>query len=148
MLALDDGMRAIVPLWQEILIGGAAFAFLAYALMKVVFPRMERMIEARADAIDGGLARAEAARAEAERIPDNYREKLAEARAEAARIREDARAEAAETRATAVAAARAEADTIVAAGRQRLATERAAVHRDLRPDIRRLAADLAERIVR
>ncbi|HTF07974.1 MAG TPA: F0F1 ATP synthase subunit B [Asanoa sp.] len=141
-------MRAIVPLWQELLIGAAAFAVLAYLLMKVVFPRMEWMIDARADAIDGGLARAEAARAEAERIRDNYREKLAEARGEAARIREEGRAEAAETRAAAVAAARDEAHAIVAAGRQRLAAERAAVHRDLRPEVRRLAADLAERIVR
>ncbi|GIF50560.1 F-type H+-transporting ATPase subunit b [Asanoa ferruginea] len=148
MLALDDGMRAIVPLWQEIVVGGAAFAVLAYLLMKVVFPLMERMIEARADAIDGGLARAEAARAEAERIRDSYREKLAAARVEAARIREEARAEAAETRAVALATAKAEADAIVAAGRQRLAAERAAVHRDLRPDVQRLATDLAERIVR
>jgi F-type H+-transporting ATPase subunit b len=148
MLALDDGMRAIVPLWQEMVVGGAAFALLAYLLMKVVFPRMERLIEARADAIDGGLARAEAARAEAERLRDNYREKLAEARGEAAAIREEARAEAAETRAAALVTARAEADAIVAAGRQRLAAERATVHRDLRPDVRRLAADLAERIVR
>ncbi|GIF66666.1 hypothetical protein Ais01nite_47010 [Asanoa ishikariensis] len=147
MFDIDNPYLAITPLLPEVLIGLVAFGLLALVLMKVVFPRMEQTFEARADAIDGGLARAEAARSEAERLRDSYREKLAEGRAEAALIREQARAEATQTRAHALAAARAEADAIVAAGRAQLAAERAAVHRGLLPDIDRLAADLADRIV-
>ncbi|SNT28995.1 F-type H+-transporting ATPase subunit b [Asanoa hainanensis] len=147
MLASDSPLRPITPVLPEVLIGLVAFGLLALVLMKVVFPRMERTFEARADAIDGGLARAEAARSEAERLRDSYRAKLAEGRAEAALIRERARAEAEQIRAEALAAARAEAEAIVAAGREQLAAERAAVHRGLLPDIDRLAAELADRIV-
>ncbi|MDG4824036.1 ATP synthase F0 subunit B [Asanoa sp. WMMD1127] len=148
MFDRDNPFLAITPLWPEVLTGVVTFGLLALVLMKVVFPRMERMTQARADAIEGGLARAEALRAEAEQLRDSYREKLAEARVEAARIRDEARADADETRATALVAARAEADQIVAAGRDRLAAERAAVARGLRPDTERLAADLAARIIR
>ncbi|GIF74885.1 F0F1 ATP synthase subunit B [Asanoa siamensis] len=147
MLLSAADTRAIIPQWPEVLVGAVAFALLCLVLMKVVFPRMERLFAARADAIDGGLARAEAARAQAERVRDDYRQRLAEARAEAAGIREEARTEAAEIRAEALAAARAEADAIIAAGRARLAAERAAVQQGLLPDIDRLAGVLATRIL-
>jgi F-type H+-transporting ATPase subunit b len=148
MLAAGSDSRAIIPQWPEVLIGAVAFGLLALVLMKVVFPRMERLFAARADAIDGGLARAAAARAEAERVRDDYRQRLAQARVEAERIRAEAREEAMEIRAEALASARAEADEIVAAGREQLAAERAAVRSGLLPDIDRLAGELAERIVR
>src|SRR5829696_8321663 len=92
----ETGHNPIIPLWQELVLGSIAFAILCYVLMKFVFPRMEQTFQARVDAIEGGLKRAEAAQAEANELLQQYRAQLAEARTEAARIRDEARADAEE----------------------------------------------------
>src|SRR5262245_58251616 len=98
MFSLADAqaadLRAILPLWQEIVVGTVAFAVLCYVLMKFVFPRMEKTFQARVEAIEGGIKRAEAAQAEANQLLEQYRAQLAEARTDAARIRDVARADA------------------------------------------------------
>ncbi|HLV58498.1 MAG TPA: F0F1 ATP synthase subunit B [Natronosporangium sp.] len=137
----------IVPLWEEVLIGAIAFALLCFVLMKFVFPRMEQMYQRRVDEIEGGLQRAEAAQAEANRLLEQYRQQLAEIRTEAAKIRDDARADAAAMREDVLAKAREEADRIIAAGREALATERERLMRELRAYTGELAVELASRIV-
>src|SRR6187402_1181973 len=84
----------IIPLWQELVLGSIAFALICYVLMKFVFPRMEETFRARVDAIEGGIKRAEEAQAEANRLLEQYKQQLAEARTEAASIRDEARADA------------------------------------------------------
>ena len=81
----------ILPLWQEMIIGAIAFGVLCFVLMKYVFPRMEQMFQARVEAIEGGIERAEEAQAEANELLEQYKPQLAEARTEAARIRDEAR---------------------------------------------------------
>src|ERR687893_2754705 len=95
-LAAEGGTEhnPIIPLWQELVLGSIAFAILCFVLMKFVFPRMEQTFQARVEAIEGGLKRAEEAQAEANKLLEQYKAQLAEARAEAARIRDDARADA------------------------------------------------------
>ncbi|WP_432986390.1 F0F1 ATP synthase subunit B [Dactylosporangium sp. CA-233914] len=137
----------IIPIWQEIVVGGIAFAILCFVLMKFVFPRMEETFRARVDAIEGGIKRAEEAQAEANRLLQQYKEQLAEARTEAARIRDEARADAAGIREDILAKAREESDRIIAAGRDALQTERQTIVRQLRTEIGSLAVDLAGRIV-
>ena len=63
----------ILPIWQEIVIGAIAFALLCFVLMKYVFPRMEEMFQARVDAIEGGIKRAEEAQAEANELLEQYK---------------------------------------------------------------------------
>ena len=89
----EEGPNPVVPPLGEIIIGLIAFAILAYVLMKYVWPRMEATFEARRDAIEGGIKRAEEAQDEAKRLLTEYRQQLAEARTEAAQIRDNARAE-------------------------------------------------------
>lgn len=137
----------ILPLWQEIVVGTIAFALLCYVLMKFVFPRMEKTFQARVEAIEGGIKRAEAAQAEANQLLEQYRAQLAEARTDAARIRDDARADAEGIRQDVLAKAREESDRIIAAGKEQLAAERATIVRDLRTEIGTLAVDLASKIV-
>jgi F-type H+-transporting ATPase subunit b len=137
----------ILPLWQEIVIGTIAFGLLCFVLMKFVFPRMEQMFQARVEAIEGGLKRAEEAQAEANKLLEQYKAQLAEARGEAARIRDDARADAEGIRTDITARAREEADRIIAAGRESLAAERQNVVRELRAEVGDLAVQLAGRIV-
>jgi F-type H+-transporting ATPase subunit b len=137
----------IIPIWQEIVVGAFAFGLLCFVLMKFVFPQMEKMFAARVDAIEGGLARAEQRQAEANALLEQYRQQLAEARTEAARIRDEARADAAGIREDMLAKAREEHDRIIEAGREALAAERTTIVRELRIELGALAVDLAGRIV-
>src|ERR687890_2055811 len=115
--------------------------------MKYVFPRMEETFRARVEAIEGGIKRAEEAQAEANQLLEQYRAQLAEARTEAARIRDEARADAEGIRQDVLAKAREESERIIAAGHDQLAAQREAIVRDLRQEVGTLAVDLASRIV-
>ena len=137
----------IIPIWQEVIIGMIAFGLLCYVLMKFVFPQMEKTFAARVDAIEGGIKRAEAAHAEANQLLEQYRAQLAEARTEAARIRDEARADAEGIRQDVLAKAREESDRIIAAGREQLSAQRESIVRDLRSEVGELAVELAGRIV-
>jgi len=137
----------ILPLWQEIAVGGVAFAVLCFVLMKFVFPRMEDAFKARVDAIEGGLKRAEDAQAEANKLLEQYKAQLAEARTDAAKIRDDARADGEQIRQEIQVRAREESDRIIAAGREQLNAERQQIVRELRAEVGTLAVDLAGRIV-
>jgi F-type H+-transporting ATPase subunit b len=146
-LAQEVEHNPIIPLWQELVVGSIAFAILCFILMKFVFPKMEETFKARVDAIEGGIERAEKAQAEANQLLTQYKAQLAEARTEAARIRDEARADAEGIRQDVLARAREESDRIIAAGREALAGERAAIVRELRAEMGTLAVDLAGKIV-
>ena len=143
----EEEHNPIIPIWQEIVVGLIAFGILCFVLMKFVFPRMEETFRARVDAIEGGIKRAEEAQAEANRLLEQYKQQLAEARTEAASIRDEARADATGIREDILAKAREESDRIIAAGREALQTERQTIVRQLRAEIGSLAVDLAGRIV-
>jgi F-type H+-transporting ATPase subunit b len=137
----------ILPIWQEILVGGIAFGLLCYVLIKYVFPRMEEMFKKRVEAIEGGIKRAEERQAEANALFEQYKLQLAEARTEAARIRQDAAADAEGIRQDLLARAREESDRIIAAGKDQLVAERQTIVRELRGTVGELAVELAGRIV-
>jgi F-type H+-transporting ATPase subunit b len=149
LLAAEPGHtpNPILPIWQELIVGSIAFAILCFVLMKFVFPKMEETFRARVDAIEGGLHRAEERQEEANRLLDEYRQQLAEARTEAARIRDEARADAVAIREDILAKAREESDRIITAGRESLAAERSSIVRELKAEIGGLAVDLASKIV-
>jgi F-type H+-transporting ATPase subunit b len=137
----------VQPYWQEIVIAVIAFGLVCLVLMKLVFPRMERVFAARVDAIEGGLERAAATRAEAEQLLADYRAQVAAVRAEAATIRDAARAEAAGVRDGILAQARTEAERLTAAGRRQLQAERERIRTELEEGIESLAFELAGRIL-
>jgi F-type H+-transporting ATPase subunit b len=146
-LAADEKINPIEPLWQELVLGAIAFGVVAWVLIKFVFPRMEETFRARVDAIEGGIKRAEEAQAEANKVLEQYRAQLAEARTEAARIRDEARADAEGIRQDVLAKAREESDRIIQAGNDQLAQQRESILRELRSEVGTLAVDLAGRIV-
>lgn len=147
ILAAESEHNPILPIWQEIVVGTIAFALLCFVLMKFVFPRMEQTFQARVDAIEGGIKRAEAAQAEANQLLEQYKAQLAEARGDAARIRDDARADAEGIRQDVLAKAREESERIIAAGKEQLVAERQTIVRELRTEIGTIAIDLASKIV-
>jgi F-type H+-transporting ATPase subunit b len=145
--AAEEEPNVIIPHVPEIIVGLIAFGLLCFVLMKYVFPRMEETFQARVEAIEGGIKKAEEAQAEANRLLEQYKAQLAEARTEAARIRDEARADAQGIREDMLNKAREESDRIIAAGREALQTERQSIVRQLRAEVGTLAVDLAGRIV-
>lgn len=138
------------PLWphtSELIVGAVAFTLLLLFLWKKVLPTFEKTFTERAEAIEGGIARAEQAQAEATALLEQYRAQLAEARAEAGRIREEARVEGVRIIEELRAEAQAQAQRIVERGEQQLLAERERLVVEMRGDLGRVAVELASRIV-
>jgi len=142
-----EAHNPLIPAWSEIIIGLITFAILLFVLVKFVFPQMEKTFVARRDAIEGGIARAEAMQAEAKASLEQYRAQLAEARTEAAQIRDAARAEGQQIIEELRAQAQQESARIVARGEEQLAASRQQVLTELRGQIGAIAVDLAGRVV-
>jgi len=120
---------------------------LCFVLMKFVWPRMEETFRARVDAIEGGIKRADERQAEAEALFQQYQRQLAEARTEAAKIRDQARADANGIREDILVQAREESERVIAAGREQLDAQRASIVRELRTEVGTLAVDLAGNVI-
>ncbi|WP_424188990.1 F0F1 ATP synthase subunit B [Actinokineospora sp. G85] len=147
ILAAEGDLNPVIPHPIEMIIGFIAFLLLLFVISKFVSPRFEALYEKRTEEIQGGIEKAEKAQAEAAAALEQYKAQLAEARAEAARIRDDARAEAEQIRDELRVQAQAEADRIVSQGEARLSAQRAQIVAELRADLGRQAVTLAERIV-
>jgi F-type H+-transporting ATPase subunit b len=132
---------------EELIVGFILFVIIFVVILKKVVPAFEATYEERTARITGGIEKAEAAQAEAAKALATYQAQLADARGEAARIREDAKAQAATTAAEIRAQAQADADRIVASAKAQLEAERAQVVSQLRGEIGGLATELAGRIV-
>jgi F-type H+-transporting ATPase subunit b len=137
----------ILPHPGELIVGLVFFAILYWVVAKKIVPRLEAVYQERAAAIEGGIEKAAKAQEEANAALAQYQENLAEARAEAVKIREQARAEGAQIIAELREQAQSEAARITAAGQQQIEAERQQAMIQLRTDVGRLATELAERIV-
>jgi F-type H+-transporting ATPase subunit b len=93
------------------------------------------------------MERAESMQAEAKAALDQYRAQLAEARGEAAQIRDQARAEGQQILEELRTQAQEESARIVARGEEQLVSQRQQVVNELRGQIGALAVDLAGRVV-
>ena len=146
-LASESEPNPILPHTTEIIVGLVAFSILYYVLNKAVVPRFEKAFKERANAIEGGIARAEQAQAEASAALANYQAQLADARGEAAKLREDARVQGAAIIEEMRAQAQAEADRIVASAHNQIQSERQQAVIALRNEMGTLAIELASKIV-
>src|SRR5919107_2308360 len=142
-----ESHNPLIPPLGEIIIGAIAFAIVYFVFAKFVAPRFEQVFRARREAIEGGMERAEAMQAEAKAALEQYRAQLAEARTEAAQIRDQARAEGQQILEELRAQAQEESARILARGEEQLAASRQQVVNQLRGEIGALAVDLAGRVV-
>jgi F-type H+-transporting ATPase subunit b len=147
MNILAASENPLIPPLGEIIIGLIAFGILYLVMRLLVSPRFEQVFRARREAIEGGIERAEAMQAEAKAALDQYRAQLAEARNEAAQIRDQARAEGQQILEDLRTQAQEESARIVARGEEQLATQRQQVVNELRGQIGALAVDLAGKVV-
>jgi F-type H+-transporting ATPase subunit b len=116
-------------------------------LFKFVVPRFEQIFQERREAIEGGIERAEAMQVEAKAALEQYRAQLAEARSEAAQIRDQARAEGQQILEQLRTQAQEESARILARGEEQLAGQRQQVVNELRGQIGALAVELAGKVV-
>jgi F-type H+-transporting ATPase subunit b len=133
--------------WGEVLIAAVAFAILIYVLGKFAWPMFEKAYAARTAAIEGGIAKAEQAQAEAALALEKYNRQLATAREEAAKIREEARTAAQAIREDLLAQAHADSERVAATGRAQLEAQRQQILTELRADLGRTSVALASKIV-
>jgi F-type H+-transporting ATPase subunit b len=147
MLEAAKLQSPLLPDLTELIIGLITFAIIFFALWKLVLPRMHTMLEARTDQIEGGLKRAEEAQTEANELRERYRAQLADARHEAARIREAAKEEAAQIVAKGRSDGVAEGQRMVDAANARIEADRQQAMASLRAEVGALAVELASKIV-
>ena len=131
----------------EVVIGTIAFGIVFFALAKFAFPAISKTLEDRADAIEGGLARAENSQAEAAAMLEQYRAQLADARTEAANIRAEAQAEKTGMIEAARGEAAAAAATVTERAQAQIEAERSQAMTTLRRDVSELALTLAGKVV-
>ena len=115
----------LIPAWPELIIGTIALPHRVRRARQVPAaagpPRRWRSGPTQ---IEGGLARSDEAQAEAKQLLDQYREQLAEARHEAARLREEAREQGAQIIAEMREQAQAEARRITESAQAQIEAER------------------------
>ncbi|MFI9506666.1 F0F1 ATP synthase subunit B [Nocardia sp. NPDC052566] len=142
-----EDVNPLVPEIYDIVWSVVCIAIIGVLFYKYVIPRLMKVLDERSEKIEGGIQRAEAAQEEAQLTLQQYQQQLADARLEAARIREDARTQGQQILAQMRAEAQAESDRIVAAGHTQLEAQRQQILTELRSEVGRTAVDLAEKVI-
>ncbi|NJP24812.1 F0F1 ATP synthase subunit B [Microbispora sp. CL1-1] len=142
-----EGESPLIPHAYELVVGSFAFLVVFLVVGKILTPRIQKTLAERTEAIEGGIKKAEDAQAEAQRTLEQYRAQLAEARQEAARLREEAREQGAAIKAELREEAQAEARRIIEAAHAQIEADRQQAFTQLRGEIGRLSTELASRIV-
>ncbi|MGB3770714.1 MAG: F0F1 ATP synthase subunit B [Rhodococcus sp. (in: high G+C Gram-positive bacteria)] len=149
VLAATEGedVNPLLPATYDIVWSAVCVVVIGFFFWKYVVPRFQKTLADRTDTIEGGIKRAEEAQAEAKEALEQYRAQLADARQEAAKIREDARSQGQQILAEMKTSAQQESDRIVASGHQQLAAQRQQIVTELRSDLGRTAVELAEKVI-
>ncbi|GGO19586.1 F0F1 ATP synthase subunit B [Microbispora bryophytorum] len=146
-LLAAEGENPLIPHAYELVVGSFAFLVVFLVVGKILTPRIQKTLAERTEAIEGGIKKAEDAQAEAQRTLEQYRAQLAEARQEAARLREEAREQGAAIKAELREEAQTEARRIIEAAHAQIEADRQQAITQLRGEIGRLSTELASRIV-
>lgn len=124
-----------------------AFAIIVFILAKWVIPPINKAMTARQDAIRQQFADLDDAKSEANQAEEEFRSQIADARHEAAKIREEAREQGAQIIAEMREQAQAESNRIVEHAHTQIEAERLHAVTSLRGEVGSLATSLAGRIV-
>ncbi|MBT0992700.1 F0F1 ATP synthase subunit B [Cellulomonas sp. DKR-3] len=142
-----EGIKLLLPASYDIFWSAVVLLLIAIPFFRFALPKLQAVLDERTERIEGGLAKAEQAQAEAAAALDEYHQQLAEARTEAARIREDARAEGGQIVADLRSKAQEEAGRITETAHRQIEAERQQAAVQLRTDVGSLATELASKIV-
>lgn len=147
VLASEEIQSPLIPPLPELVIGLIAFVIVFGFLAKKLLPNINKVLDERREAIEGGIEKAEAAQTEAQSVLEQYKAQLAEARHEAARLRQDALEQGTALKEELRAEGQGQREEIIAAGHAQIAADRKAASSALRQDVGKLATDLAGKLV-
>jgi F-type H+-transporting ATPase subunit b len=154
MVSPITGMASSVPLASNFLVPNGtfvveliAFAIIVFILARYVIPPINKAMTDRQNQIRKQFADLDEAQADARAAEKDFREQLAQARHEAARIREDAREQGAAIIAEMRTQAQEESERILKHARAQLEAERSQAVQSLRNEVGSMATTLAGRIV-
>ncbi|GAA4284028.1 F0F1 ATP synthase subunit B [Brevibacterium daeguense] len=137
----------LLPATYDIVWSAVCFVIIFFAFWKLVLPKFREILDERAQAIEGGIEKAEKVQAEADKALAEYQKQLADGRAEAARLRAEAQEEGAQIVADMKQRANEEAERIISQAKAQIEAERQSAMLELRGEVGGLATDLASRIV-
>lgn len=141
------GVQLLLPESYDLFWSTVVLVIIAVAFYRFVLPKFQAVLDERTAKIEGGLAQAETAQAEAAAALAEYHQQLQDARTEAARIREDARVEGGTIVAELRAKATEDAARIAETAQRQIEAERQQAAVTLKADVGTLATELASKIV-
>lgn len=147
LAAEGEATNPLIPAIYDIVWSLIPFALVLFLFWRVVLPRLQKTLDERSQAIEGGIAEAQSAQLEAKEALDKYNKLLADARSEASEIRDQARTEGNQILAELRTNAQAEADRIAATAQAQIEAQRHQAVLSLRKEVGNLALDLASAVV-
>ncbi len=143
----SSGLSAMLPDMLEFVPMLVGFIILAIILGKFGWPLFEGMLERRENTIREALEKSEEARIESERILEEYRQQLADAKAQAAQIIAEAKEVGENSKADITARAQAEAESIIEKARGAIEAEKKAAIADLQSTVVDTSIALTARLI-
>jgi F-type H+-transporting ATPase subunit b len=137
----------LLPAWYDIIWSSVCFIVILFLFWKVALPRLKKLLDERATAIEGNIAKADEAQRRAEAALEEYTAQLAGARKEAGEIRDAAREDGRKIIAEAKETASTEAARLTAAAHSQIEAERQTALVSLRSEVGTLAIDLAGGVI-
>ncbi len=140
-------MEVILPKFAEMWPSAVAFVLMFVLLWKFAFPPITAMLEKRTETVRESLEKAEQTRVDAERMLEEYKVQMAEARQESGRIVEQGRTVAESMKDDIIAKAQVEADAIVVKAKESIEAERASAVADLQQRVADLSVSVAGKVI-
>jgi len=140
-------MEALIPKVPEVIVALISFLVLLVVLGKFAFPPIVKILDERTDKIRESLEKAEETKVEAERLLEEYKVQMAEARGEAAKVIEQGRTVAESLKAEIVAKAKQEAEAEKVKAIEAIKAEKAAAMAELQKQVADLSVDVAGKII-
>ncbi|MFT4214511.1 MAG: F0F1 ATP synthase subunit B [Microbacterium sp.] len=137
----------LIPASYDIIWSAVCFVVILIVVWRVALPKLYALLDARGEAIEGNIAKADEAQRQAEAALQEYTAQLAEARKEAGEIRDAAREDGKKILAEAKDAASAEASRLTATAHTQIEAERQSALVSLRSEVGSLALDLAGGVI-
>ncbi|TFC42531.1 F0F1 ATP synthase subunit B [Cryobacterium sp. TMT1-21] len=145
--AAEKAENPLLPAVYDIVWSSLIFVVILFFFWKLVLPRMQKLLDDRAEAIEGNIAKADDAQRKAEAALEQYTAQLADARAEAGQIREHARIDGQKIINEHKEQALAEAARVTTSAKAQIEAERQAAVVSLRSEVGTLAIDLASGVI-
>lgn len=140
-------MENILPNIYEFVPMIAAFLILAFVLGKFAWPSIIGALDERQESISATIAKAEETKVDAERLLEDYKVQMAEARGDAAKVIEEGRVAADAIRADLVARAESEAEGIVVKAREAMEAEKRSAMAELQASVADLSVAVAGKLI-